>query len=328
MNKKPTLAIVLFAIIIFIIIGVAIGAHTPRVLTADPMNLSCPVIMADIIASAQGDVYNMEGETDFTEPKSYYLASYSVEGDKIVKPHFDPVPQAFKDEQKDVDLQSEAWQMFTTMIPLQDREMVGEFNVFTDGFENTLAAVDQRQEDPTQWVLEIDIADLTDTDALMFTMIHEYAHILTLNASQMEPDQEIVDDPTNMDLQKEKAAACPNYFTGMGCSHADSYIDAFYNRFWLDINDEWSKVDALQYGTEDFLPYYNGLYDFYKKHQDQFLDDYSATHPAEDIAEAFTYFVFSPKPTGNSIKEQKILFFYDYPELVELRQSILAGTCP
>jgi len=51
------------------------------------------------------------------------------------------------------------------------------------------------------------------------------------------------------------------------------------------------------------------------------------THPAEDIAESFTYFVFTPKPTGNSIKEQKIAFFYEYPELVKLRSDILNGAC-
>jgi hypothetical protein len=94
----------------------------------------------------------------------------------------------------------------------------------------------------------------------------------------------------------------------------------------VDINDEWEKVDALQY-ADDLSPYYDGLFSFYLTHQDQFLDDYSTTHPAEDIAEAFAYFVFSPKPAGKLIKDQKMLFFYEYHELVELRQSILKGTC-
>jgi hypothetical protein len=57
------------------------------------------------------------------------------------------------------------------------------------------------------------------------------------------------------------------------------------------------------------------------------VDDYATTHPTEDIAESFAYFVFSPEPTGDSIKDQKIAFFYEYPELVKLRQSILQGGC-
>jgi hypothetical protein len=217
--------------------------------------------------------------------------------------------------------------MFTDLIPQKDRRMVVQFNVFTDGFENTLAAVDQEKDNPSEWMLEVDIADLQKKDALMFTIIHEYAHLLTLNASQVTPDQEIVDDPYNLSLQADKAAACSNYFAGTGCSHEDSYIHIFYNRFWADINDEWAKVDALQYGTEDLTPYYDGLYHFYKTHQNQFVDDYSTTHPTEDIAESFAYFVFSPRPRGNSIKERKITFFYEYPELVQLREDILNGAC-
>jgi hypothetical protein len=94
----------------------------------------------------------------------------------------------------------------------------------------------------------------------------------------------------------------------------------------VGIEAEWKPIDALQY-ADDLNPYYAGLYDFYLSHQDQFVDDYSTTHPAEDIAETFAYFVFSPKPTGASIKDQKVLFFYKYPELIELRRSILRGAC-
>ena len=83
----------------------------------------------------------------------------------------------------------------------------------------------------------------------------------------------------------------------------------------------------MQYQTDDFVPYYNALYGFYKKYQDQFVGDYAVTHPAEDIAESFTHFVFSPKPAGESIRDQKVRFFYEYPELVELRGQILNATC-
>jgi hypothetical protein len=205
--------------------------------------------------------------------------------------------------------------------------MVTQYLVFTDGYSNTLAAVDQSVNDSTDWILEIDIADIKDKDAFIFTMIHEYAHILTLNASQVTLDQEIVDDPTNLSLQESRAAACKNYFTGTGCSDENSYIDDFYHRFWLGIDEEWKSIDALQYETEDLTPYYDALYNFYKTHQDQFVDDYATTHPAEDIAESFAYFVFSPKPAGSSIKEQKVAFFYEYPELVELRANILGNLC-
>jgi len=328
MNKNITFVIVLFAIGLSVLLGITLGRYSSGILAVENVNVSCSVTMTEIIASAQGDVYSMaETSDDYVEPETYYLVVYSVDGNEIVKPKFETVPSDLKDEQEDAALQNTAWEVFTTLIPAQDRKMVVRYNVFTDGYSNTLAAVDQNHADPTQWILEIDLADLEDKDALLFTLVHEYAHLLTLNSSQAIPDLELLDDPMNLSLQRSKAAACPNYFTGNSCSYADSYMQAFYTRFWQDINTDWEKVDALQYGTEDLTPYYEGLYSFYKSHQDQFVDDYSTTHPAEDIAESFTYFVFSPKPMGNSIKEQKIAFFYEYPELIQLRENILSGAC-
>ena len=95
----------------------------------------------------------------------------------------------------------------------------------------------------------------------------------------------------------------------------------------LEELDEWEDVDAIQYQPDANVAYYNALYDFYQTHRDQFVGDYAVTHPAEDIAESFTYFVFSPKPSGNSIRERKIRFFYEYPELIRLRGEILKGAC-
>lgn len=326
MPKNLLFIAVLLSLVLFLGVGIILGMQNTAGLPAETYAV-CAVSMDEVIVSGQGDVYNFEGVTDFSEPELDYLATYSVQGDAITDPVFRSVPADLQDEQKDSAIQSEAWQIFTELIPAQDRSMVTQFNVFTDGYSNTLAAVDQSRQNNSHWILEVDIADLEDKDAFIFTLVHEYAHLLTLNASQVEPDAEIVNDPYDLDLQKEKAAACPNYFPGNGCSYADSYIHAFYSRFWLDVADEWQQVDALQYGTDDFVPYYNGLYDFYKTHSEQFVGDYAVTHPAEDIAESFTHFVFSPRPIGNSIKEQKIAFFYEYPELTRLREDILNGAC-
>ncbi len=327
MKKSPTIIIVLLTVGLFILLGILLGRYTLSRWVTDTPNATCAVTMTEIIESAQGNVYDMGDVSDYVEPQSYDLATYAVLGDKIANPTFESVPNDLKEEQKDLALQNEAWKLFTDLIPSQNRQMVTQYNVFTDGYSNTLAAVDQTEDDPSQWVLEIDVADLQDKDSLVFTIIHEYAHVLTLNASQVTPDQEIVDNPDVSSLQESKAAACPNYFTGTGCSYEDSYIDDFYNRFWVGVNDEWEKIDALQYGAEDLTIYYDALYNFYKTRQDQFVDDYAATHPTEDIAESFAYFVFNPKPAGNSIKEQKVAFFYEYPELVELRANILDNLC-
>jgi hypothetical protein len=326
--KKLTVLLVAFLVCLAIVCGYAIGTYLSAFIGRDT-GVSCPSTMADIVKSAQGSVYEAV-DPNYIAPELHELVTYSVKGDEIINPVFDTVPNDLKDEQQNSILQKEAWQIFTALIPTKDRQIVSQYIVFTDGFEDTLAMVDLTEGDLTHWIVEVDIADLEDKDQFIFTLIHEYGHMLTLNASQVKADQEVLNDLLNdtpdFALVERKTATCPEYFTGGGCSLPNSYINAFYDRFWLDINAEWEKIDALQY-EDDLSPYYDGLYNFYKSHQDQFVDDYATTHPTEDIAESFTYFVFSPKPTGNSIKEQKIAFFYEYPELVELRQNILSSTC-
>ncbi|GAB4544082.1 MAG: hypothetical protein Fur002_16960 [Anaerolineales bacterium] len=323
MKKEFSLALFLFAVLLAVVLLAAKQFAPAAPMAADA---ACPVLMSEIIVSAQGSVYNMEG-VESAEPEFYYLVYYSAQGDAISTPVYESVPAAAQDEQQDSAAQQEAWRLFTDIIPTQNRQMIGQYAVFTDGYSNTLAAVEQDPKDITRWILGIDLADLEDKDALLFTLVHEYAHLLTLNAEQVVPDQALVNDWNNPKLLKEKAALCSNYFTGTGCSYPNSYIQTFYDRFWAgDVNNEWQAIDALQY-EEDLNPYYEGLYQFYLSHSDEFVDDYSVTHPAEDIAESFAYFIFAPKPSGNSVKEQKIAFFYDYPELVTLRENILASVC-
>jgi hypothetical protein len=326
--KNLTVLLVIILVCLAIACGYAIGIYLSASIDRDT-GASCPNTMADIVQSVQGNVYEAV-DPNYIDPTLYDLVTYSVNGDEIINPVFDTVPNNLKDEQQNSALQKEAWQIFATLIPAKDRQIVSQYKVFTDGFEETLAMVDLTEGDLTHWIVEVDIADLEDKNQFMFTLIHEYAHLLTLNASQVTADQEALNDLLNdtpdFALVERKTAACPEYFTGGGCSLPNSYVNAFYDRFWLGINAEWKKIDLLQYESPKTL-YYASLFNFYKAHQDQFVDDYSTAHPTEDIAESFTYFVFSPKPVGNSIKEQKIAFFYEYPELVELRRSILNSVC-
>ena len=77
--------------------------------------------------------------------------------------------------------------------------MVSEYEVFTDGPSNVLAAVEQSDNDPDKWVVEIDVEDLQDKDELAFTVVHEDGHLLTLNSEQVPPDIKVFNDPNNDD---------------------------------------------------------------------------------------------------------------------------------
>jgi hypothetical protein len=137
------------------------------------------------------------------------------------------------------------------------------------------------------------------------------------------PSNAIFRFPDNKTVYKQEKDACPQYFAGEGCSEPDSYMNEFFTRFWPYIYEEWEQIDL----EEDEDTRYALLRDFYEVHQDQFLSDYAATSPLEDIAESWTYFVLSPKPELTSIANEKILFFYEYPELIDLRTQILTNIC-
>jgi hypothetical protein len=278
----------------------------------------CPAVTSSILTAA-------DSTDSFAVPDTEtFLVAYPVSGNMLGNPYYnETIPAEFQDEQANNSAQQAIWNYFTSIIPEKSRGFLTEYSVLTDGEDNLLAAVSQSYTDPNRWVLEVDIADAQDYNHLTFTLIHEFGHLLTLNSDQVTPSMAVFDHPEDQEIYNQEAAQCSNYFPGEGCSESDSYINQFYQRFWMDKYAEWNQVDSI---NDDYL-YYEKLNEFYEKYQDQFVTDYAATNPAEDISETWTHFVLAPKPQGTTIAEQKILFFYEFPELVQLRQEILNNLC-
>jgi hypothetical protein len=257
-------------------------------------------------------MFNSEGESGaaYNSPEvdgEYILVTYQINGDEISSPKNESgVPEELTSYQKDTETHTYLWKFFADIIPAEQRKDIKEFILFTDGADNIIGAVDEAST-PNTWTMEIDIIDGQDLSTLASTLIHEFGHVLTLNDTQIG----------------DNTASCDNYMTIDGCSNSDSYINAFYNAFWADIYEEWASTVEFSDGevNEDEVS------TFYDRYSDQFLTDYAPTGPEEDIAETWIYFIFSEKPAGDTIAEQKILFFYNYPELVELRQEIRSGLC-
>jgi len=252
------------------------------------------------------------------------LVTYAV-SDNIIKDPFDVpgIPQSLLSYQDDRRSQQKIWNYFAALIPGDQRRFLDEYAIFTDGKDNILASVSQSETDMGKWVLTVDILDAADPQNLTYTLIHEFGHLLTLNSTQVIPSRRVFDNPNSDKIYQEEVDACKAYFVGEGCSLPDSYVNQFVDRYWLDIFAEWQKVDDIK-GEND---YYAALDAFYQKHKDQFVTDYAPTNPAEDLAESFSFFVLKPKPTGDSIADQKVLFFYRYPELMELRSQIGHRLC-
>ncbi len=285
----------------------------------------CPSLLAEMLAASEG------GDAPSKSPRRRLpviknvkiLVTYQVEGDQLANPELDSVPASLRSYQQDAATQWAIWDYFTAIIPADQREIVNQYIVFTDGREEFLAAVAQDDYDPALWSLNVDILDSSDQKALGATLLHEFGHLLTLNTSQVVTDMNVYEDPDDQQAYDQAAAACPQYFAAEGCSLLDSYINRFYQRFWPDIYAQWEQINAI----EDDDARDERLYDFYTANRDQFVTDYAVTSPEEDIAESWVFFILDHKPAGDTIAEQKVLFFYDWPELAGLRDEIISRTC-
>ena len=294
--------------------------------TSTPI-VNCAEVFSNVLASVIPDrkaAAELRGRPDGEEKNDFYpLAVYRVSGEKIIWSSSEPVPNELVKFQEQKDVHQKIWDIYVNLIPSDQRSMLGEFVIVTDGEDKLLAAVRQSDENLYSWVLEVDIADIANSRELTYTLIHEFAHLLTLNSKQVTPSRAVFDNPGDQQVYSHESLRCEQYFSNEGCSQPDSYLNSFYEEFWADIYDEWKEIRKSRNDEK----YYENLNDFYHKYQDRFVTDYAVVNPVEDIAESFSFFIFSPKPAGDTIAEKKTLFFYDFSELVKLRSEIQNRTC-
>lgn len=252
------------------------------------------------------------------------LAVYNINGDQIGPPKFTSnIPADLVSYQQNTSAQKIVWDYFAAIIPASQRNEVANFIISSDGKGGMLASVQQNINDPQKWALNVDIVDIGKPRNLTFTLIHEFGHLLTLNDSQVAIDSKVLSNPQDQQNYARAVSSCPQYFTTDGCSQPDSYINQFFNKFWPKLYPEWSKV----YIKRDQNGYFDLIANFYQHHPTQFISPYAATSPEEDIAESWAHFILTPKPADDSIAHQKVLFFYGFPELVQLRGQIAYGLC-
>lgn len=270
---------------------------------------------ANDFASFFSDLFaNIGSGLSFYDGNAEPLIIYAIESDQLADAElFDASTDEEVAIQEDSNLHLNVWQTFSALIPVEERGVISEFGLFTDGVDETMAYVEPIPDSPTEWRIVVDTADMDNRRDFLYTLIHEFGHVLTLNNAQV-PFDEVAYFSDDLDDAEDAMLSCQTFFTGEGCSRSDSYINAFFDQFWTEIYQENQAIDP-----DDS----DALYDFYLAYEDHFVTDYAATNPGEDMAESWTFFVLRPKPNGDTIAEQKILFFYGYPELVSLREAIL-----
>lgn len=218
------------------------------------------------------------------------------------------------------------WEVVSGIFPDQYLNQIAYFEFFTDGTDDFLGAIEEVDSSQDAFVFSLDVSDMfynsgdLNYPLLIDTVTHELAHIITLGPSQVAWVEEEDSNPATYYIFEYDLDTEP-----------DSYINQFFNHFWKDIHDEWAafyyEYGVLYEGDEDKYAEYQEIVqdyidDFYDKYEERFLTDYAATSPTEDIAESFMIFALQEKPQGSRIRDQKALFFYNYPKLIEVRNHI------
>jgi len=221
------------------------------------------------------------------------------------------------------------WTMVKAIIAEPYLQQVAYLEIFTDGSDNLLGAIEEVEGRADSVILSLDLEDMLDENReiryreLAETIIHELAHIITLAANQAEWTEEEDSNPQTYYIYEYELDTFEN-----------AYINQFFQLFWADIYDEWSAF-YYQYGVldeedinlaeeyEEILAGYLG--EFYEKYRERFVTAYAATSPSEDLAETFIFFVTGDLGPGNEIRHQKVNFLYSFPELVQIRNQIEAN---
>lgn len=202
------------------------------------------------------------------------------------------------------------WRNVKTILPDEYETFIKKFSITTDGVDGTLASVAVIDSENTSFEFSVDFKDAISTDGTMttnpeflYTLIHEYMHIVSLEQTQMQPKGE--HKGSTLVLQE-------------GTTTEESYANLFYKRFWSHLHEE---VKELEKNYDDTKYVDQISYDIFNSSPDSFINQYCATHPIEDLAETFAYFVLNEKPLGDSIKYEKVRFFYEFSQLKSLRSQ-------
>ena len=203
----------------------------------------------------------------------------------------------------------DAWDALTTITPdgqLGDLVLFGGFEPDGEVAEETLAFVNPVDSDGSGFQMSLNTVDaIADPDELLLTLAHEFTHVFTATAAQLDRTDEAIDD-------------CATYFNGEGCYLDDSLMFDWISEFWDP--DVLVTVNPFEESVEDA--------DARCEVDDGFFGPYAATTPEEDFAEAFSAYVFDlESATGG--QAERLEWIAAQPGLAEFRdRAEAAGLTP
>lgn len=257
----------------------------------------------------------------------YELARYRLDEETLQLKQIahSTIPEYLRPYQDNTELHRRIWDYFTGLFPNDAEVHVSYMAIYMDSSKGHYAA--RISDLDGKWRLYINLVAFDEPESVVNILTHEYGHMLTLNKNQITAVPNEYGFEVEQDEFDSMRAHCDGrFFLGYQCADNASYLNEFGNRFWIgEVYDTW--IQAFLLADKDRDAYQSAIDALYAKYPDQFVTDYAATNPREDIAESWAEFILRPKPTGTSIAEQKVLFFYEFPELVQLRSEIIHRIC-
>jgi len=217
------------------------------------------------------------------------IAIYPVIGDGMLF----PVPTG---------LEADVWAAFMRIVtPGFAAQNMSAMLVADNSRIDASAAVTRASVNPQHWTLTINLAADFERSEYLRTLVHEYAHLITLDASEVDP----------------YALECKTLQLQEGCLRPGSLLHRLHERFWAGYGDLAPHPDATE-SSEAWLRFV--------RNTDQFVTVYAATNLVEDFAETFAEFVIRERPNARSGPwAEKIRFLWEQPELVAIRAHIREG---
>jgi len=267
------------------------------------------------ILALQTQLKAMQGQEEVTEEWKFNYSQSNVklgagkedetsEADDSIRRYLVQNNRLYEDGKWTKDTDVDEYKMWNIFANIADESFIDKYitryATYRNGDTGVLGFVRLLDDEGFSWGLAVN-ANASNFSSkkwsrdLVAVLIHEYTHVLTLNGDQVNHKR------------KQESVCRGNYLSNKGCTEKKSYLNNYVAQFW----DE-----------EDFSRKTPSKEKYFKEHPNEFVTEYALKSPEEDIAESFTQFILYEKPTGTKQKDLKVLFFYNYPELVKERERI------
>lgn len=191
------------------------------------------------------------------------------------------------------------WGVYTEASPTNYLQYISEFRIFNSSQDDTGAYVALLEvgEIGSSWELGVNFDAAkedgeVEVDSLFGLMLHEFAHVFSLNSTQLTSDSE---------------SECETLYVAEGCLHQGAHIYEFYQRFWLGREDHEENLNAVQE---------------YQTNPENYVSEYAATSLGEDFAETFVAYMFEEEFC--CIAQDKVNFMQTTEEIVRAEELIFA----